>query len=183
MHWLTVTPVVGVPTGTLLITVTLQVTLLPPPVTMPLHWSTEVTSWVGFTVTVVWQPNGGSTPATAKQVVAVTFELVAPWAVMVFSILTVQVTWNPAPVGMPSRGLHWLAAAVGAAGAAAVGAAAVGAAAVGAAAVGVVTVGAAAVGAAAVGVVRVAEELIELIGATGESPGVAGLRRLATASP
>ncbi|HWG72631.1 MAG TPA: hypothetical protein VG184_01105 [Acidimicrobiales bacterium] len=31
LHWLTVTPVVAVPTGTVLLTVTLQVTLLPPP--------------------------------------------------------------------------------------------------------------------------------------------------------
>jgi hypothetical protein len=44
MHWSTVTPEVDVPTGTLLVTVTLQYTLLPPPVTMPLHWLTEVTS-------------------------------------------------------------------------------------------------------------------------------------------
>jgi hypothetical protein len=44
MHWLTVTAEVDVPTGTLLVTVTLQYTLLPPPVTMPLHWFTEVTS-------------------------------------------------------------------------------------------------------------------------------------------
>jgi hypothetical protein len=44
MHWSTVTPDVGVPTGTLLVTVTSQITLLPPPVTMPLHWFTEVTS-------------------------------------------------------------------------------------------------------------------------------------------
>jgi hypothetical protein len=44
MHWLTVTVEVDVPTGTLLVTVTLQNTLLPPAVTMPLHWFTEVTS-------------------------------------------------------------------------------------------------------------------------------------------
>jgi len=44
MHWSTVTPEVDVPTGTLLVTVTLQYTLLPPAVTMPLHWLTEVTS-------------------------------------------------------------------------------------------------------------------------------------------
>jgi hypothetical protein len=44
MHWSTVTPEVDAPTGTLLVTVTLQYTLLPPPVTMPLHWFTEVTS-------------------------------------------------------------------------------------------------------------------------------------------
>ena len=31
MHWLTVTPVVAVPRGMLLVMFTLQVTLLPPP--------------------------------------------------------------------------------------------------------------------------------------------------------
>ncbi len=101
------TPVVAVPTGTLLITVTRQVTKLPPPLTMPLHWLTDVTSWVGNGVTVVVQPNGGSTPAAAKQTVAVTVELVALRAVIVFSIVRVQVTWNPAPVGI-AGGLHWL---------------------------------------------------------------------------
>jgi hypothetical protein len=44
MHWSTVTGAAVVPTGTLLVTVTLQNTLEPPPVTMPLHWFTEVTS-------------------------------------------------------------------------------------------------------------------------------------------
>jgi hypothetical protein len=44
MHSFTVAPAVGVPLATSLIYVTLQVTLLPPPPTMPLHWSTEVTS-------------------------------------------------------------------------------------------------------------------------------------------
>ena len=44
---------------------------------MPLHWSTELTSWVDL-VTVVVHPEGGSTPAAAKQAVAVTVELVAP---------------------------------------------------------------------------------------------------------
>src|SRR5271155_6131936 len=43
-HWSTVTPVVPVPTGTLLTTVTLHITLFPAPVTMLLHWSTEETS-------------------------------------------------------------------------------------------------------------------------------------------
>jgi hypothetical protein len=37
LHWLTVAPEVGVPLGTSLVNVTLHVTLLPPPSTMPLH--------------------------------------------------------------------------------------------------------------------------------------------------
>ncbi|HEX3541333.1 MAG TPA: hypothetical protein VHT75_12945 [Acidimicrobiales bacterium] len=37
LHWLTVTPVVAVPTGMLLTMLTRHVTLLPPPLTMPLH--------------------------------------------------------------------------------------------------------------------------------------------------
>jgi hypothetical protein len=44
---------------------------------MPLHWSTEVTSWLDVADVVV-QPKGGSTPAAARQAVAVTVELVAP---------------------------------------------------------------------------------------------------------
>jgi hypothetical protein len=44
MHSFTVAPGVGVPMGTLFVKVTLQVTLLPPPLTTPLHWSIEVTS-------------------------------------------------------------------------------------------------------------------------------------------
>ncbi len=60
-------------------------------------------------VTVVVQPAGGSTPAAAKHAVTVTVELVTPWAVVVFSIVTVQVTWNPAPVGK-AGGSHWVTA-------------------------------------------------------------------------
>ncbi|MHB1582197.1 MAG: hypothetical protein ACYCU7_03295 [Acidimicrobiales bacterium] len=90
-HWSTVTPDVAVPARTVLSTVTLHVTSLPPPVTMPLHWSTEVTSWLDG-ATVVVQPEGGSTPAAAKQAVAVTVELVTPWAVTVLSMVKVQVT-------------------------------------------------------------------------------------------
>jgi hypothetical protein len=75
---------------------------------MPLHWLTEVTSWVDV-VTVVVHPEGGSTPAAAKHAVAVTVELVTPWAVMEFSIVMVQVTSNPAPVGK-AGGLHWVTA-------------------------------------------------------------------------
>lgn len=37
LHWSTVTPEVAVPVGMLLVTLTSQVTLLPPPYTMPLH--------------------------------------------------------------------------------------------------------------------------------------------------
>jgi hypothetical protein len=43
---LTVTFAVDVAAGTLLVTETLQITLLPPAVTMLLHWLTEVTSWL-----------------------------------------------------------------------------------------------------------------------------------------
>jgi hypothetical protein len=75
---------------------------------MPLHWLTEVTSWVDV-VTVVVHPEGGSTPAAAKHAVAVTVELVTSWAVMEFSIVMVQVTSNPAPVGK-AGGLHWVTA-------------------------------------------------------------------------
>jgi hypothetical protein len=55
MHWLTVTPAFVVPATISLVTVTLQITLLPPPLAMPLHWLTEVTSVVDF-VTVVTGP-------------------------------------------------------------------------------------------------------------------------------
>ena len=75
---------------------------------MPLHWSTEVTSWLDV-VTVVVQPAGGSTPAAATHAVTVTVELVTPWAVVVLSIVTVQVTSNPAPVGK-AGGSHWVTA-------------------------------------------------------------------------
>src|ERR1700684_1560447 len=44
MHWSTVAFAAVVPTGMSLVKVTLHVTLLPPPSTMSLHWSTEVTS-------------------------------------------------------------------------------------------------------------------------------------------
>jgi len=108
MHWLTVTPDVGVLAEMLLITVTLHVTLLPPPKATPLHWFTEVTSWLDV-VTVVVQPEGGSTPASARHAVAVTVELVTPEEVEVLLIVMLQVTSNPAPVGM-SGGLHWAAA-------------------------------------------------------------------------
>ena len=60
-------------------------------------------------VTVVVQPEGGSTPAAARHAVTVTVELVTPWAVTVFSIVTVQVTSNPAPVGK-AGGSHWVTA-------------------------------------------------------------------------
>ncbi len=34
------------PRGTLLLTVTVQITLAPPAVTIPLHWLIDATSWV-----------------------------------------------------------------------------------------------------------------------------------------
>ena len=63
-------------------TVTLQYTLLPPPVTMPLHWLTDVTSWLEVTVLVTGEmlsgQEGYTTPAAARHWVVVTVELVAP---------------------------------------------------------------------------------------------------------
>ncbi|HWG72632.1 MAG TPA: hypothetical protein VG184_01110 [Acidimicrobiales bacterium] len=56
-----------------------------------MHWSTEVTSWP-CVLTVVVQPEGGSTPAAARHAVVVTVELVSPSEVTVLSITTVQVT-------------------------------------------------------------------------------------------
>ncbi len=49
------------------------------------------------------------TPAAAKHSTAVTVELVAPVAVIVLSIVKLQVTSNPAPVGK-SGGSHWVSA-------------------------------------------------------------------------
>jgi hypothetical protein len=73
---------VGVPTGMLSVTVTLQYTLLPPPFTMPLHWFTDVTSWVEVTVLVTGPKfsgqDGKTTPGAARQALVVTVELVAP---------------------------------------------------------------------------------------------------------
>ena len=98
MHWSTVTSVVGWPLGMVLSTVTVHFTLLPPPSTMPLHWLTDVTRR-SERLTVVVHPEGGNTPAAARQAVAVIVELVAPAAVTVLTISRVQVTWYPAPVG------------------------------------------------------------------------------------
>ncbi|MGA2835451.1 MAG: hypothetical protein ABSF84_02520 [Acidimicrobiales bacterium] len=97
-HSSTVAPDVGLPLATSLTKVTLQVTLLPPPSTMLLHWLTEVTR-VSESVTVVVQPAGGSTPAAAKHAVVLTVELVAPAGVTVLVIVTLQETCSPAPVG------------------------------------------------------------------------------------
>ena len=49
--------------------------------------------------------DGNTTPAAAKHSLVVTVELVAPVEDVLFTIVTVQVTWNPAPVGK-SGGLH-----------------------------------------------------------------------------
>src|ERR1700722_9259629 len=108
MHSLTVTPAVAVPAGMVFTTETLQVTLLPPPKTTPLHWFTVVTSWLDV-VTVVVQPKGGRTPAAARHAVAVIVELSAPAAVTLLAIVMVQLTCEPAPVGK-AGGLHWAAA-------------------------------------------------------------------------
>ena len=77
---------------------TRQVRLLPPPSMMLLHWATDDMS-VPDLETVVVQPNGGSTPAAARQAVAVTTEKVTPVVVTVLSTSIVQVTSLPAPVG------------------------------------------------------------------------------------
>jgi hypothetical protein len=107
-HWSTVTPEVAWPVGMVFTTETLQITLEPPPSTTPLHWSTDVTSWFAV-LTVVVHPEGGSTPAAARHDVAVTVEEVAPAAVTVLSIVMLQLTSNPAPVGK-AGGSHWVAA-------------------------------------------------------------------------
>jgi len=93
----------------LLVTVTLQYTLLPPPFTIPLHWSTEVTSWFDEVLLVIGPEfrgqEGYGTPAAARHALVVTVELVAPVEEVLFTTVTVQVTWNPAVVGK-SGGLH-----------------------------------------------------------------------------
>ena len=70
------------PAGTLSVTVTSQYTLLPAPFTMPLHWFTDVTSWVEVTVLVTGPKfsgqEGKTTPAAARHALVVTVELVAP---------------------------------------------------------------------------------------------------------
>jgi hypothetical protein len=69
MHWSTVIFAVEVPTTMLLVTVTSQITLLPPPLTMPLHWLTEVTRWFDFVTVVTGTGLSGQsevTPAAAK---------------------------------------------------------------------------------------------------------------------
>ena len=75
-------PDVGVPAGMLSVTVTLQYTLLPAPFTMPLHWFTDVTSWVEVMVLVTGPKfsgqEGKTTPAAARHALVVTVELVAP---------------------------------------------------------------------------------------------------------
>ena len=89
--------------------VTLQYTLLPPPVTIPLHWSTEVTSWLEDTVLVIGPEfngqEGNVTPAAAKHAFVVTVELVVPVDEVLFTTVTLHVTWYPAVIGK-SGGLH-----------------------------------------------------------------------------
>ncbi len=90
-------------------TLTLQYVLLPPPYTMPLHWLTDVTSWVDVVVLLTGPTLRGQegmvTPAAAKHAVAVTVELVAPLEVTVLTTVRMQVTWSAAPEGN-SGGLH-----------------------------------------------------------------------------
>lgn len=113
MHWSTVTAAVGVPTGTLLVTLTLQYTLLPPTSVMLLHWFTEVTSWVESIVVTTGPPfdpilrgqEGKYTPGAAKHELVVTTELVAPVELVVFTTVTVQVCCRAGLMGV-SGGLH-----------------------------------------------------------------------------
>ena len=97
MHWFTVTSDVAVPAGTLFVTLTLQYTLLPPAVTIPLHWVTEATSWFDEVLLVIGPEfsghEGNTTPAAAKHALVVTVELVAPVEEVVFTTVTVHVTW------------------------------------------------------------------------------------------
>jgi hypothetical protein len=91
-----------------LVTETLQNTSLPPAI-MPLHWLTEVTSWVDEVV-VTTGPEfpgqmGGCTPAAARHALKVTVELVAPVEDVLLTTVTWHVTSSPAPVGK-SGGLH-----------------------------------------------------------------------------
>jgi ribosomal protein L24 len=76
---------------------------------MPLHWFTEVTSWVEDVVLVTGPKfkgqEGNVTPAAARHALVVTVELVAPPEVVVFTTVTVQDTWKPAVMGK-SGGLH-----------------------------------------------------------------------------
>jgi hypothetical protein len=72
-------------------TETLQVTLLPPPSTTPLHWSTVVTSWFDVVTTVV-HPKGGSTPAAARHEVAVIVELGAPAELTELAMVILQLS-------------------------------------------------------------------------------------------
>lgn len=92
-----------------MVTVTLQYTLLPPSVTMPLHWFTEVTSWFEDVVLVMGPKfrgqDGNGTPAAARHALVVTVELVVPLALVVLTTVTVQVTCLPAVMGK-SGGLH-----------------------------------------------------------------------------
>ena len=84
-------------------TLTLQYVLLPPPYTMPLHWFTDVTSWVDVVVLLTGPTlrgqEGNVTPAAAKHAVAVTVELVAPLELTVLTTVRMQVTWIGGPDG------------------------------------------------------------------------------------
>ena len=76
---------------------------------MPLHWFTDVTSWLEVVVVLTGPTlkgqEGNATPAAAKHAVAVTVELVAPLELTVLTTVRTQVTWSAAPLGN-SGGLH-----------------------------------------------------------------------------
>jgi hypothetical protein len=63
---------------------------------MPLHWFTDVTSWlevvVVLTAPILKGQEGNVTPAAAKHAVAVTVELVAPLELTVLTTVRTQVT-------------------------------------------------------------------------------------------
>jgi hypothetical protein len=77
MHWLTVAGLVGATPVMLLTMCTLHVTVEPPPLPEPLHWVTEVVSWLDGVVEVVQVSAAWANPWHS---LIVTVELVVPVA-------------------------------------------------------------------------------------------------------
>lgn len=102
MHWLTVIAVGAMDalTTMLLVMLTLQIVVLPPTLLEPLHWWTAFTTSDEFTVSPV---HG----FRVQFLVKVTVELL-PFAVILLTMLTLQVTVRGAPPGPALRLLHWL---------------------------------------------------------------------------
>jgi hypothetical protein len=84
---------------------TLQVTVPPPPLPDPLHWSTEVTSWSEGVVVVV---QGSAAFAAPWHAVTVTIELVTPVtrSRLLITVTSHATAWPPT-LSVP---LHWLTA-------------------------------------------------------------------------